>query len=218
MMVAISNRYKNLMTLDRIKAYLDSPSVAWARLVSDILSPPMVWGVLAFPIAFRDAPSHQQALLWALTYVVLVCLLPIVYVAMMVRRGKITDIHMQVREQRFRPFIVSLLCTTIAWWVLRFMGAPPVLPMFALFSLLQLGAIALITTVWQISLHAMSISSAVITMSVLYGFIPALLTVPLVVLVSAARLHLKRHTPAQVLAGAVLGIALPGIVLILMVG
>lgn len=203
------------MSLDRVKAYLDSPGVAWARLVSDILSPPMVWGFLAFPIAFRDAPSREQAILWASTYILLVCALPIIYIALMVRRGKITDIHMKVREQRFRPFIVSLICTTIAWWTLRFMGAPPVLPIFALFSLVQIGTIALITTVWQISLHAMSISSAVITMAVLYGFIPALLTVPLVLLVSAARLKLKRHTPAQVIAGATLGMALPALILMI---
>lgn len=189
--------------------YLQSPGYAWARLVSDILSPPVVWGVLALPIALRDSDSQGQALLWATIYILLVCVLPIVYITYMVRSGRITDIHMRVRQQRFKPFIVSLICTTIAWWTLRLMGAPPVLPLFALVSLVQLTVMTLITLVWQISLHAMSIAGAAIATLLLFGIIPALLTLPLVFLVGAARLKLERHTPAQVIAGAALGVVIP---------
>ncbi|MCU0498596.1 MAG: hypothetical protein MUF87_14690 [Anaerolineae bacterium] len=197
----------------KIKDYLNNSEITWARLVSDILSPPVVWGALAFPIAFRNAPTPTHALLWALTYILLVCILPIVYIALMVRRGQITDIHMKLRHQRFRPFIVSLICTTIAWWVLRFMGAPAVVPLLALFSLVQLAVMALITLVWQISLHAMSISGAAIALGFLFGGGAALLTLPLVILVGAARLKLKRHTPAQVIAGTILGVIIPFILL-----
>jgi membrane-associated phospholipid phosphatase len=197
----------------QVKDYLKSPGIAWARLVSDILSPPVVWGALALPIAFRDAPSKEQALLWAFIYIALVCVLPVVYIAWMVRRGKITDIHMKVRQQRIRPFIVSMVCTTIAWWTLRFLGAPSVVPLFALFSFVQIAVTALITLVWQISMHAMSISGATIATAFLFGIAPALLTIPLVVLVGAARLKLGRHTPAQVLVGTGLGVLIPFLLL-----
>lgn len=192
-----------------LKSYLQSPDYAWARLVSDILSPPVVWGALALPIAFRDAPSRDQALLWAGTYIFLVCFLPVVYIALMVKRGSITDIHMQVRQQRIRPFIVSLVCTTIAWWILRFMGAPSVLPLFTLVSLIQLLVIAAITLVWQVSIHAASIACATIATLILFGVGPALFIMPLVFLVGAARLRLKRHTLPQVVVGAALGVVIP---------
>lgn len=169
----------------------------------------MVWGALALPIAFRYAPSQDKALLWAAVYILLVCVLPIIYIFQMVQRGKITDIHMKVRQQRFKPFVVSLICTSIAWWTLRFLGAPAVLPLFALVSLIQLALMTLITLVWQISLHAMSIAGAAIATLLLFGTIPALLTLPLVFLVGAARLKLKRHTLAQVIAGAILGVIIP---------
>jgi membrane-associated phospholipid phosphatase len=191
------------------KAYLQSPGYAWARLASDLLSPPVVWGALALPIAFRDAPSRGEALTWAMVYIVLVCLLPVVYIALMVKRGKITDIHMRVRQQRIRPFIVSLICTGIAWWTLRFMGAPAVLPLLALVSFIQLTVIALITLVWQVSMHAASIACASIATLLLFGLAPALLTLPLVILVGAARLKLKRHTLSQVVVGAALGVVIP---------
>ncbi|MBZ0303595.1 MAG: hypothetical protein K8J31_27900 [Anaerolineae bacterium] len=184
-------------------------SYSWARLVSDLLSPPVVWAAMAFPIAFRDARSQQQALTWALMYGTLVCLMPMLYVGWMVRRGTITDLHMQVREQRIRPFLVSMGCTTIAWWVLRFLGAPPVVPLFALFSLIQLMVMAAITLVWQISVHAMSITGAMVAAFAFFGPLWAILIIPLIVLVGAARLKLQRHTLAQVIAGAALGLMIP---------
>jgi hypothetical protein len=187
-------------------------NISWARLVSDLLSPPVVWAAMAFPIAFRDAHSEQRALTWALAYGVLVCVLPMVYVAWMVKRGSITDLHMGVREQRIRPFIVSLICTVFAWWMLRLMGAPPVVPLFAMFSIVQIAVMALITLVWQISVHAMSITGAAVAAFAFFGPLWALPIVPLVVLVGAARLNLKRHTLAQVLAGSALGVLIPVLV------
>jgi hypothetical protein len=187
--------------------------IRWARLVSDVLSPPVVWAVLAFPIALKDAASQAQALLWASVYVLLICLLPVAYIGYMVWRGHISDMHMQKREQRIRPFIVSILCTGFAWGVLRLLGAPPLLPLFALFALVQMIVMALITLMWQISMHTMSITGATITTNLLFGFVPALLTVPLVLLVGAARLNLKRHTPAQILAGTLVGALIPAFIL-----
>lgn len=191
---------------------MNGKTVSWARLVSNLLSPPIVWAVMAFPIAFRDAKSDGQALTWALVYGVLVCLLPLLFVAWMVKRGTISDLHMEVRTQRLRPFAVSIICTTIAWWTLRFMGAPSIIPQFALFSLAQIAVMAAITLVWQISMHAMSITSAVVAALTFFGLIPALILLPLIILVGVARLKLKRHTVAQVIAGVVVGALVPVIV------
>lgn len=183
--------------------------LSWARLVSNLLSPPLVWAVMVFPIAFRDAETTAQALTWALTYCLLVCVLPLLYVVWMVRRGHITDLHMELRQQRIRPFIVSILFTTAAWWTLRLMGAPAVVPLFTLIGLVQIVIVALITLVWQISMHAMSISGLVVAAFAFFGALPALLLLPLVILVAAARLKLQRHTPAQIVAGAAVGVLVP---------
>lgn len=183
--------------------------LSWARLVSDILSPPVVWAIFAFPIAFHESESQFQALVWATVYIVLVCVLPLLYIALMVRRGSITDIHMRVRQQRLRPFMVSIVCTALAWFILRAIGAPPVVPLFAMFSLIQLAVMAAITLVWQISIHAVSITGVTIATGLLFGLLPALLTAPLIVLVGAARLKLRRHTPAQVVVGTVVGAIVP---------
>jgi membrane-associated phospholipid phosphatase len=184
---------------------VNKQQIYWARVTSNLLSPPLVWAVMAFPIAFRDAATNGQAILWALTYGVLVCLIPVLYVLWMVRRGSISDLHMKVRQERLRPFMVSILCTLMAWWTLWRMGAPPVLPMVAAFTLAQLSVMTIITLVWQISFHAMCITGAVVAAGVLFGPAPALVASPLIPLVGAARLRLRRHTLSQVVAGAVVG-------------
>lgn len=165
----------------------------------------MVWGFLAFPIALREAETTEQAILWALTYCVFVCLLPVGYIGWMVARGHITDLHMQVRRERIRPFLISILCTAIAWQTLRLMGAPSLLPLFALFSLIQISIMLIVTLVWQISVHSMSITCAVVTAGALYGVVPALILSPLIPVVGAARIKLRRHTLSQVIAGSVVG-------------
>ncbi len=189
---------------------------SWARLVSNLLSPPMVWAALAFPIAFREAESQTQALMWAVVYGVMVCLLPVLYIAVMVWRGKISDMHMRHRRERMIPFMVSLVCTTIAWWTLRFMGAPSVLPVLAIFTLVQIAIMTAITFVWQISMHTMTIGGAAMAIAVIFGTSVGMLFVPIAVLVSAARLKLKRHTPAQIIAGVLVGALVPALVLVVM--
>lgn len=189
--------------------------VSWARLISDILSPPVIWGLMAFPIAFHSAESQERAMVWALTYSVLVCLLPALYIGYMVWRGHITDIHVRVREQRIRPFVVSVICTVVAWMLLRWMEAPSLLPLFTLFSMIQLGVMLLITLTWQISLHSMSITGAVVVAGALYGPGTALLLSPLIPVVGAARIKLRRHTLAQVVAGGILGALLTAVMVVM---
>jgi hypothetical protein len=181
----------------------------WARLVSNLLSPPLVWAVMIFTIAFHVTSNQTLALTYALVYGVMICLLPILYIAWMVRRGKISDLHMKERRERIIPFLISVLCSTLAWAALRLMNAPDILPLVAAVTLIQLSIMAVITLFWQISMHAMGITVAVVAMGVVFGVGAALVTSPLVPIVAAARLSLRRHTLAQVVAGALLGVLIP---------
>jgi hypothetical protein len=183
----------------------------WAKIVSDVFSPPVIWAVMILSIALYYAESRTQGLIWGFTYVILVCILPIVYIYWMVRRGKIGDIHMKYRHERWRPFLVSIICAFIAWIALRAMNAPAVISLVAGVTLVQLAVMMVITFWWQISIHAMSVMVAVIATGMVFGTGPALVVSPLLPLVGAARLRLHRHTLAQVIAGALVGAAIPAI-------
>jgi membrane-associated phospholipid phosphatase len=184
---------------------MEHSKLNWARLVSNLCSPPIIWAILVLPIAFRFTSSQNQAIFCVLIYIVLVCLIPAIYVVWMVKRGHISDIHMKIRGERLRPFLVSILCTGSTWAILRLSNTPVVMPMMAAIMLTQLVVMTIITLVWQISMHAMSMTGAVVAIGVFFGLIPALIVMPLVPLVGAARLQLRRHTLAQVIAGTLLG-------------
>ena len=188
----------------------------WARVISNLFSPPMVWSILVFFIAFHFAENRLQGLMWALTYGILVCLMPILFIAWRVHSGKISDLHMKERQERIVPFAVSIGCAILAWQVLRMMNAPSILPLIAAITLVELVVMLLITFAWQISMHAMSISVAVVATGIVFGAAPALFVSPLLPIVGAARLRLERHTLAQVIAGAVVGALIPLIVLAVM--
>ena len=188
----------------------------WARVISNLFSPPMVWSILVFLIAFHYAENRLQGLMWALTYGIIVCLLPILFIAWRVHSGKISDLHMKERQERIVPFLVSIVCAILAWEVLRMMNAPSILPLIAAVTLAELIVMLIITFAWQISMHAMSISVAVIATGIVFGAAPALFVSPLLPIVGAARLRLERHTLAQVIAGAVVGALIPLVVLAVM--
>lgn len=181
----------------------------WPRLVSTLLSPPPVWALMALPVSLRDAASLSQGLVNAGIYILFVSLLPMLYVVAMVRRGRITSLDMPLREERRRPFIVSIACTAIAWWLLRSTGAPGVMLFLTLCSLALIASIAIITLSWQISMHMMSMTGVLVAAWAFFGPAWALALSPLWLLVAAARLRLGRHSAAQLLGGAALGVLVP---------
>ena len=73
----------------------------------------------------------------------------------------------------------------------------------------MLGSVALlavITTVWKVSIHCAVAAGSVTVLTLLFGpwLVPAYL---LVALTAWSRVALKDHTTAQVLAGSLLGVA-----------
>lgn len=188
-----------------------------AKLISDVVSPPVVSGVLALAIAGDTAPSANDAIAWSVVYIGLVNVVPALFIVYMVATGRITDIHVRVRRQRILPFMVSVVCTLAAWLILRSMNAG-VMPELALIGLIEIAVMLLITLFWQISLHAMSITSTVVLGGVVFGLVPALLASPLIPIVSAARVILRRHTVAQVIAGGLLGAVLSAVLFAVLVG
>jgi hypothetical protein len=177
----------------------------WARVVSNIVSPPIVWAVACILIASHDARNADEAMLWVTIYVVLVCFLPIMYIAANVYRGNIRDVHMPNRHERIKPFIVTLVLSSVDWLLLSWLDASPLMRAFAFFTLTQVGLMLMITSFWQISIHMISISGVIVTVGMMFGLTPALMLSPLILIVGAARLKLHRHTVSQVVMGTLVG-------------
>jgi membrane-associated phospholipid phosphatase len=139
-------------------------------------------------------------------YAFLAILLPVFYLVWLVRGGKVTDLDVQLREQRIRPMVVTVSCAGLAWGVLLLGGAPLQMVVLAGALCVQMAIVFAITLYWKISVHcAAAAGAATVTWFLLGTLFPLLIGVPLV---AWSRVRLGRHTLAQTIAGTFLGLSI----------
>jgi membrane-associated phospholipid phosphatase len=188
-----TGEYKRQRAWDRHLAYA----------ISMVGSPPVlattVIGLTASTIA------TLKAWVWASVYVLLAIFTPLLNVFLLVRRGRVTDIDVCLREQRIRPLLFSIVCSTMAWVGLRLGHAPRELQIIAGAVSLQMAIVLAITLRWKISMHCAAAAGAATVLWSLMGTpVPMMVGVPII---AWSRIRLRRHTLGQTVAGSLLGIS-----------
>ncbi len=203
-------------SIEPVTELAPSRSVYWrfARYVSIILSP----SVVSLPVLLLVALYHQRNLLTALGYTALTILFlsvgPLLYIAIGVRKGYLSDMDVTRRSERLKPFLFGLSSATLGLVMLIATNAPRNLQNIMLVTIVCGLIFMIITLWWKISIHASSLSGAVTFVVMLYGT-QTLPLFSLVILVGWSRVVLRRHTLGQVIAGSVLGAALTTAILLI---
>lgn len=179
-----------------------------ARILSNIISPPIMFAVAGLALGVYERPVWP-GLFWGLAYGVLVTLAPILIVLFLLRTGRISELHMSSTSERHIPYLSSVILGLVAYGFLLLFNGPELLRCLALLGMITLGALGVINTKWLISIHATAAAVTWIVITLVFGWQVGLIVLPLVILICWIRLYLKRHTPAQVLAGVALGISIP---------
>lgn len=190
-----------------------------ARLVTEVLAPAPVAAVVLALIAGRTAPTPVAAIVWGGIAILFAAILPLANVVRQLRAKEITDLHVRRREQRPRLLLFGVGSLLAAFVLLLLLGAP-----VALVAAVGAGVVGLvialaITLFWKISLHVAAAAGAVVALAHLLG--PGLFGLtPLVAAVAWSRVELGDHTPAQVVAGGLVGavvaaVSIAGLVAIL---
>ncbi len=174
----------------------------WARLVSAILSPLAI--AIAAVVMAAYGINDESALTWIAIYIALSIVPPTLYIMYLVRKGVVTDFHLNVRKERTQPFILMTLNTALALLVMYLIGAPKLILVVIAVAVLQLVSMLLITLRWKISGHCTAVTGFVVLGLALFGesFLPLILLIPIV---AWSRVRLNRHTIAQTIAGVFLG-------------
>ncbi|MCP5094266.1 MAG: phosphatase PAP2 family protein, partial [Chloroflexi bacterium] len=179
--------------------------VKFARIFSNVVSPPVMFAILGIAFAMKERP-FWPAFGWAAVYGLLSSLGPIIVVLIMLKTGRISELHMSNTSERHFAYIAGVLFAAIAFGIISWQDGPPLLRCLALFNVIELIALGLINIVWLISLHSTGIMATFVLTGFVFGWTTSLIVVlPFVIAVCWVRLYLKRHTPAQVVAGLVLG-------------
>ena len=176
-----------------------------ARLYSDVFSPPSVYAIFAFFIAWSHLP-FLTGTLHAAIFGTLTALLPMIYILFKINQGQLNDIHLSQPGERTIPYLLSAFGSLIAYLSLRWVGSSMIFLAFILTVITGLLALAAINTKWMISAHTASISA--VTAFAGFAFNPntALAISPLILSTLFIRHYLKRHTLLELISGIVLGI------------
>ena len=96
-----------------------------AQYVSVLSSPPLmaIAGILLGARSLSTSPAWS----WAFVFILLSVLPPVSYVLWLLRRGKVTNFHLDVRNERTGPILVVFFNTFLAWMLLYMGGAPTLL-------------------------------------------------------------------------------------------
>ncbi|GAB4254587.1 MAG: hypothetical protein Kow00129_15620 [Thermoleophilia bacterium] len=187
-----------------------------ARLVSLTFQPMLTGLYLLVAVGTATAPTVGQGLLWAVGLGFLTSIMPAADLALRVRKGRISDFQMILREERLRPLLAALTWSLVGLAAAILLGAPK--PLIVTLAVGTANGIVLtaITTVWKISFHTATLTGALLVAAVLLQ--PVLLTLsPLIALVGWSRVKLGRHTPGQTVAGALVAALTSGAILSVLV-
>jgi hypothetical protein len=165
--------------------------------------------ILSLPIflAFGYVSAGTSGLLWAALALLIVTGIPLAYLLIGIQRGWVSDIELSKREERPNFILVSLSSDLLALGILQLANGPHLLGVIIL-TYLCLATVMFTTSIfWKISMHMAGVGGFSTALVFVFGP-PALWMFLSLPLVAWSRLHRRKHTPAQLVAGAVAGIAI----------
>jgi hypothetical protein len=178
-----------------------------AKIFSNVLSPPAVSAAMGFLVAWENH-AFWQGLFLALIYGVLISLIPLSLVIFLVKTGRVGDLHMSLSAKDRRiPYLAGFLGAVAAFLIFALWGGSPLLTALAACNAIGLAVLGLINNLWLISNHSASAMLVASFGVYIFGFGSALWSLPLVGLVVWSRWLLRKHTPAQLGAGLLVGVA-----------
>jgi len=177
-----------------------------SRILSDVFNP-LVNAVVAFLVIIATDSNAQGAskVLAAVVSVVFAAALPLSALLVMKQRGLITNVNIDRREQRTRPFILGILCYAVGFFFLKLFHAPRLAQGLMFCYAVNTAVILAITRYWKISVHATGISGPLMALYYQLGSV-VLPYFSLIPLVCASRVVMRKHTVGQVVAGTALGL------------
>ncbi len=186
-----------------------SAGIAWSTSV--LFSPFLVPIATAAGVVYKHA-DPQNAFRWLAIVVLFVTVIPALSIAVMVRFSKVSDLHLQNREERFLPLCCTLISMIVGTFLLHRLGAAREIVWAGVAYITNSVIFSAITPVWKISFHS-SVATGCVTVLVMlvnphFGWL--FLLVPLI---SWARVYRKRHTLLQTVVGSVLAVGNTVIVL-----
>ncbi len=138
---------------------------------------------------------------------------PVLSFIIMKKTGYIKDFNLTTRSERTLPLLVAAAFFFITYYMLRQLTLPSLVNFYVISATLLLLLTMMVSFFWKISIHMVSLGGftgfLVITSLLLRADISWLIILAFLAsgLTGSSRLILKAHSPAQVYAGYLMGMA-----------
>jgi len=200
-----------------------------ASLLSSIINPlivPTLGILLLFNIDSHLAFSISQPVKRLILAIVFfnTCIAPVFIIFLLKKFGIINDVLLNERKDRLIPLLLSALFYFAAYFLLRQVSIPNILPVYILGATLLILLTLLITYRWKISIHMTTmggLTGFILSFGYIYQIdisITLILTFLVSGLLGTARLIVNAHNLSQVLAGYALGVSVIMLVMLFQVG
>ena len=175
-----------------------------AKYISIFTSPYITTPVFGLWIIGVYSPSLKTFFLWGLTFFICILVLPSLYVYAQVRAGSITDMHVAIREQRSKPFLVGILCSVMLVGIYYIEHVPEILMILGFLLFINACIFLVVSLFSKVSIHVATYVGSVFILYRLLDHPSILFFLLLFPLIVWARRKRERHTLWQSLSAAVM--------------
>ena len=175
-----------------------------AKILTEVFAPPILVVTLLIVVGIHSTSSIGQGLLLSAVAAFFAAGLPYAIMLIGIRRGRLSDRHLSLREQRPTMMIIGLVSVSIGLLVMVWLDAPREFLALVAAMVAGVGVALAISSFWKISIHAACAAGTVAILVIVFGWI-MLVFLPVVAAICWARVTLRDHTGAQVVAGVAVG-------------
>lgn len=146
---------------------------------------------------------------------------PVLFILIMKRRGMIKSLHMESREERLYPFVITAIFYFLTYQMIRQLQISDVYKLFMLGSAILIIISLTVNFVMKISIHMVGIGGLMgtligLSLHINLDLISSIIIAILIAgIVGFSRLKLAAHKPIQVYTGFLTGALVMGIILLL---
>ncbi|KKQ18669.1 MAG: hypothetical protein US31_C0002G0014 [Berkelbacteria bacterium GW2011_GWA1_36_9] len=176
-------------------------------MISALFSPYVTALVFIILISYHYSRNLSQFLPWMVTFLLFAIIIPGFYVLWLLESRQIRDIHISDKNDRKIPFLLAGVSSVIGAFLLFILGAAKPVTVIGVAYAVNVIAVALLTQVWKVSIHTALYSAIVTTSVILFGIHLWWLYLFLIPL-AWSRIHRKRHTIWQAVAGSLIAFVL----------
>lgn len=176
-----------------------------AKIFSIAFHPLVFTTLIPFLITYRDGASFFYGAKWMLFSLMFIFAALLVFFFLQPVQF-LTDFDISKKEKRPVFYTTALLFAVLYFSVaLLFKGIFFPLSIVALGIIIGIAIFELANFYLKVSIHCGIATGFVITIGILYGFIPFLLFCWIPFAVAWSRLSLKKHSKQEIIAGSILG-------------